>query len=747
MDNLKLSKHFKLQKLIETPNIAEMLPKVDLEKLGDWAVENFRRDLDSRADWEERNVAGMKLAMQVVETKSFPWINCSNVKFPLLTIAALQFLARISIITKGRRLVSVEFAGADPRGEKTAICKRISEHMSLQLTEDFPRWASDDEKLKFAVSIVGSGFKKTYTDLVRGINISEYVPASRVVVDYYCKDIDEANRITHVLSLNKNKIQERVRQGLFLELQEGTEDPAADTFTNSNVSQIAQDEASGIAPPSKVDEFTVLEQHCWYDFDGDGYAEPYIMFVRLDTAQVLRIVARYLDTGDVHRMQDEQKRALEFSLAQLKQKGEEASLAEQSALERQIQALEDDPKNHIVRIDPMLYFTQYVFIPSPDNGFYGLGLGSLLGPTNESVNTLVNQLIDAGTMANSGGGFLGRGVKLKGGKTSFDPFEWKPVDSTGDDLRKSIFPLPVREPSTVLFQLLQLLITYSEKVSGATDIMTGVAPGQNTPAETTRSTVEQGMMLFSGIYTRMYRSFQAELRKLYKLNQLYLQRFPSYWDLTQGPDAIIGKDDYNVHSFRVFPAADATAVSASQRKEKAAQLLALSNSVPGFDKYAVMRNYLEACEYTNIEEIYPKPGSPKAPPPQVNPKVALEQAKLQQKAKEHQDDMQLAIAELKQQAVLNQSKIAEQNAKATKLLKDAEGAETGRQIAMINAEIGAAKVRQEGILRALDALERTQRMGQAEKGEGQPPAKSSPQQQQQSEPAIGANSGDITAGI
>src|SRR5258706_9432508 len=146
------------------------------------------------------------------------------------------------------------------------------------------------------------------------------------------------------------------------------------------------------------------------------------------------------------------------------------------------------PNNHIIRIDPVHYFTKYTFIPSPDGGFYGLGFGALLGPLNQSVDTLVNQLVDAGTMSNSGGGFLARGVKIKGGKSSFDPFEWKPVDSTGDDLRKNIFPLPIREPSNVLFQLLGMLVGYAEKISGATDIMTGVSPGQNTPAETSRNT-------------------------------------------------------------------------------------------------------------------------------------------------------------------------------------------------------------------------------------------------------------------
>ena len=234
--------------------------------------------------------------------------------------------------------------------------------------------------------------------------------------------------------------------------------------------------------------YKILEQHLWLDLDGDDYAEPYIAFVRLDTKETLRVVARFFDEGDVIRKYDQRVR----NLKEMRKKA--VSVAE-SPKEMQDRAdeLTLSEGNEILRITPVKFFTKYTFIPSPDGGFYDLGFSALLGPVNESVNTMINQLIDSGTMNTTAGGFLGRGVKMKGGQTSFNPFEWKPVDSTGDDLRKSIFPLPVREPSTVLLQLLQILVTYGEKVSGATDIMTGISPGQNTPAETSRNTIEQGI--------------------------------------------------------------------------------------------------------------------------------------------------------------------------------------------------------------------------------------------------------------
>ena len=706
---------FKLESIVQNPNLAADISRTVLDNIGRAAVEGYMTDRASRSEWEQRNEKAIKLALQVVEHKNFPWENCSNVKFPILTVAALQFLARVSVLTKGRKLAKVDFTGGDKDGKKYARAQRISKHLSSQLVDEDKNWIDSDEQAKLAASILGSAFKKTYHDQVTGVTHSEHVPVMDFVVDYYCKDIDKAHRITHVLGMDQNALQERVRQGLFLELDAGGDGQVRET----NLLREAADDAQGVRRPATAEggPEEILEQHTWLDFDGDGYAEPYILFVHLGTGQVLRIVARFYDQGDVYRVNDGAVRLLEGKLKELQNpevpEGSpegaappQPDLAEVSKLEKRIHELETSKTNHIIRIQPTLHFTRYLFIPSPDGGVYGLGLGSLLSPMNESVNTLINQLIDGGTMANTAGGFLGRGVKVKGGKMAFDPFEWKPIDSTGDDLRKNIFPLPVREPSAVLFQLLGMLVTYSEKISGATDIMTGVSPGQNTPAETSRNTVEQGMMLFSGIYNRMYRSFKSELEKFYEFNKLFFQYSPQFQDLVYGPNAILAKDDYQGSGFRIVPAASPEAVSTSQRRDKAAMLHQLASTEPGFNRYLVTRDLLEAWDFDNIEAYYPDPKGPNALPPPVNPKVELEKAKLQQAAQEHQDAMQLAVAELKNDIALNEAKIAELQAKATKYLAEAEGVDTGQQIAMVNAQIGAAKAHNEGLMKAAEVLQK-----------------------------------------
>ena len=694
-----------MEKLIEAKNIAEFLTKEELGALGKQVVADYHKDKSTRSDWELRHAKAIKLALQITEAKSFPWVNCSNVKFPSLTIAALQFLARVSLMTKGKKLAKVEVIGNDIDGQKSRQAKRISSHMSLQLTEEDPNWTNSDETAKLACCLVGSTFKKTYYDPVQGINISEHVPAMNFVVDYNTKDIDKAQRATHLIPLSGNDLLERERRGVFLKMSE--EDKTTGSSIEANLLKIEADNAAGIHPEGGLSDgmYDILEQYRWEDYDGDGYKEPYIVSVRQDTEQVLRIVARYSDVGDVHRLND-------LEVLKLDQKAsQETDMKKKSELEKTANALQNSPSNVIIRIDPQLFFTRLVFVPSPDGGIYGLGLGALIGPITEAIDAMLNQLIDAGTMSNTAGGFLGRGVRMKAGKNSFDPFEWKPVDSPGTDLAKNIFPLPVREPSAVLFQLLGLLITYSEKISSSTDIMTGVSPGQNTPAETSRNTVEQGMMLFSGIYARLHRSFTEELRKVYKLNTLFLKRSPRWYELTEGGNAILAPDDYDKNTFRIFPSASPESVSLSQKKEKATMVHQLASTESGFNRYLVTRDLLEAWEIEDIDLKFPDPQSEKAVPPPVNPKVEQDKAELALKQKVHEDEMQLEMLAMEKELALDKAKIEELEAKAKKFLAEAEGVSTGHEIAMLEAQIGAARAHQDAIHKALTLMQKQKEHG------------------------------------
>jgi chaperonin GroES len=567
--------------------------------------------------------------------------------------------------------------------------------MSYQILEEDSDWEEEMDKTLLVQSIMGSAFKKTYFNAVKGYNESELVLPKDLVISYFTKSFEQSRRYTHVLQMTKNDLIERERRGLFLEGNDSVAPLAPSTGLD-----VVKDMSQGLTQTFQGSDtpYTILEQHCWLDLDGDGYEEPYIVYVRHDTSEVKRIVARFY-SDSVQYTTQAQIKVLEDQLAQAQQAKHDKMIAD---IGKEIEKLKET--SLVVYIKAEEYFTKYTFIPSPDGGFYGMGWGLLLGPTNKSIDTLINQLIDAGTLSNTAGGFLGRGAKIRKGDNSFKPFEWKPVDSVGDDLRKNVFPLPVRDPSNVTLQLLQLLISYGEKIGMSVDILTGGNPGQNTPAETSRTMVEQGMKIFSGVYKRTYRSLKDEFRKLYRLNQLFLQDDADFENLTQGEGAKVLVEDYLGNPTDVRPAADPEVVSKQERQTQAANLATRALQVPGYDKYLTEVAFLESMNVPNISKIYPDPKGPNAVPPPPNIKMEEAKMKAQSAQSAHEIKLKLGMAKLMQQADLDRAKIHQMEADVILKLKTAGGIDTGHEIALLNAQIGAAKNHQDGIMQSVKLL-------------------------------------------
>jgi len=655
---MKLDLELDLKELVRMPNIAEALDQEVLDKIGETVHKDFITDLLSRSEWEKRTEESMKLALQVAEAKTFPWPNSSNVKFPLVTIAALQYHARsYPVLIDSQTPVHCRVIGTDMDGSKEKRAERVSQHMSYQILEEDENWEAEMDRVLITQPIIGCAFKKSYFDPILGHNVSENILAKDFVVNYWTKHLDTAPRVTQIQYFSKNDIYERVARGLFSEMDD--ERPAA--VPQSNLS-MAQGKAQGMTAPDSIDDSTpyeVLEQHRYIDFDGDGYAEPYIVFVRRDNKQVLRIVARYFDSS-----------------------------------------IQRDKDGTVLRIVPENYYTKFPFIPSPDGGFYDLGFGVLLGPLNQSIDTLLNQLVDAGTLANTAGGFIARGIKIRGGNMGFAPMEWKHVDSTGDDLRKGIMPLPVREPSQVLFTLLSLLINYGERIGGSVDILTGQNPGQNTAATTVNTMAEQGMKIFSGIFKRTYRSLKDEFKKMYRLNQLYLTGVKEY-NSDKGNN-FIDANDYLGPISDVRPSADPNVVSDTQRVQQAQAMLAIGG--PDMNMYEVKKAYLKAIKVQNIDAILPDPKGPNAIKPGPSEKVQIEMMKQQAKAADSQLQAKLAVMKLAQQVDLQQAKIHKLEADAILAIEQAGGVKTGQDIAMLDAQIGAARARHDGLLSAMKTV-------------------------------------------
>jgi chaperonin GroES len=663
---MNLKDKFDINDLMYEANIADKLCKEDLTAIGVQAVRDFDNDLLSRSSWEKRTEASLKLALQVAETKNFPWANASNVKFPLITIAALQYHARsYPVLIDSDLPVKCRVVGDDKDGLRALRSTRVEQHMSYQLLEEDEDWESEMDKVLITQPIIGCAFKKTYYDPIRKHNISENVLAKDLVVNYWTKSLETASRITHVLQMSRNEIYERVARGLWLDVSDGRPQQMS-SLAMGNGLQNLQDRAQGMQPPEPNDSSTpieMLEQHCHIDFDDDGYAEPYIVYVRRDNKKVARIVARYTKS-DVERNKDDV----------------------------------------ILSIKAEQYFTKYPFVPSPDGGFYDLGFGVLLGPLNESINTIINQLVDAGTMANTAGGFLSRGIKLRGGNYSFNPMEWKHVDTTGDDLRKGIVPLPVREPSQVMFTLLNLLINYGERIGGSVDILSGQNPGQNTPAETTRTMAEQGMKIFNGIFKRTHRSLKQEFRKLYRLNQIFITENTPYVSNAQGTGMVLA-NDYEGPVTDVMPTADPSITSDAQRLNQAMAIAGRVAATPGlYNRYEAEHAFLKAIKVTNIDKILPDPKGPNAIPPPINPKVQIEQLRQQAKQASDQLEMKIALLKLMSEAELNQAHIQklEAEAEAIKIGIATEGEKM--RIQEINTQIALQRERRAGVISAIQTM-------------------------------------------
>lgn len=646
---LNLSKNIELtDEVIASPDITNLFSKEDLDRIAQAINESYQADVQSRQNWIRRTESAMDLAMQIQKDKNFPWAGCSNVAFPLVTVAAFQFHSRAyPALLPDDDIVNCRVIGPDPQGQKTERASRVGEFMSWQLTEQDSDWEEGVDRGLINVPIVGCAFKKTYFNAEKNRNDSQLVLARDLVINYWAKSVECCPTKTHVISLEKNIVFSRIQSGLFRDIREEAWYKDYAQQPEQTYSQAEQDNRAGLTSPQNNSQtpFTFWEQHCWFDFDGDGYAEPYIITVEQSSLCVVRIVCRF-SKEDVDRT--------------------------------------DDGEIRLIRAEE--YFTKIPFIPSPDGGIMDIGFGVLLGPLNESVNTAINQLFDAGTINNTAGGFLGRGAKIRGGVYNFSPFEWNRVDSTGDDLRKSVVPLPTREPSNVMFQLLSLLIEYTEKISGAVDITTGGNPGQNTPAQTSQTMVEQGQKVFSAIYKRIWRAMREEFRKMYVLNGKYLSSESVYFG---GDTKYVTKADFQDTPDAIAPVADKNIMSDTQKFIQASALINIARGNPLYNQDAVNTKFLKALKISDIGAIYL--GTQKAPPMPPSEKIQIEQLKVQMQTNNLQWKKLQFISSLIEQRKLNEAKIVSLYAEATLAMEQAGGVKTGNDIAAFQAQIDALK--------------------------------------------------------
>lgn len=591
-------------------NIAEHLDEDTLNEISDICKRGFENDLQSRSEWEDQIEEWTKLAKQCRETKTFPWPNASNVKYPLLSTAAMQFAARAypSLLPSNGHIVNATVVGKDPTGEKLEKATRVSTYMSYQLLQDMDSWEEGMDKMLMMLPIVGTMFKKTWYDKTCDQIRSELILPKNLVVNNWAKSLHNVERISEIIEMTERIVKEKQNMGVFLDVDLGKPtNPLDPDMSNTGM----------------VDDTTpyhIIEQHTFYDFDDDGYSEPCIITFERVSGTILRIAPRYHKKDIV---------------------------------------MKPDGKG-VGRITPIQMYTKFGFVPNPDGSFYDIGFGVLLGPLNESVNTLINQLVDAGTISSLQSGFIGKSLRLKMGDARITPGEWRPVNATGDDLRKQIVPLPAKDPSSTLFQLMGSLITSGKELASVAEIFTGKMPGQNTPATTTMASIEQGMKVFTAVYKRIFRSLAEEFDKIFDLNFMYLdpQTYVNVLDIQVDPS------DFDRSSCDITPGADPTAISQTEKLLKAQGLMELLQAGQGIlDPIEVFRRILDAQEQPNYEKLFSQAvqQTGQIPPPPPDPKILAlqmksqsEQQKVALQTQQQQQEMELESRDREQQMMQSQ---------------------------------------------------------------------------------------------
>lgn len=624
-----------LRALMAEPNIAAKLPDDQLGKIGEQVVREYMIDDASRSDWKERVDAAMDLAMLVADEKNYPFQGAANIKYPLLTTAALQFNARAyPAIVSGKKVVKCQTWGGDPQGLKAARAKRVSEHMSYQLLSEIPEWEEETDKLLVIVPIVGCCFRKTYYDPALKRTCSRLVMADRFVVNYRARSLNDVPRTTEEMLLYPYEIEERIRSGRFTEfeyanLEHGSEEEETDSET-----------ASAGGDDDRPHMF--LEQHRLLDLDEDGYPEPYIVTVHKASSKVVRIVANFSP--------------------------ETVTLNDRG----------------IVSIRKRDYYTKYGFLPSPDGGFYEMGFGWLLKDIGESINTSLNQMLDAGHVANTQGGLVSASLGLREKKIRLSPGEWK-VLQTSAPLNQSVYPINYPGPSAVLFNLLGLLIDAGREVANVKDVLTGDQPN-TAPATTTLALIEQGMQVFNSIYKRIHRAFKKELEIHAEINvaNVSAEEYTAFFDDVDGetgqPVPYDPAKDYDLSDMDVMPVSDPQVASRAQELARAQFLREWSQGNPLANQPEVQKRVLEAAQIEDVDKLISVPQPD--PLEQIMQELLLKNAVLDASTKEADLDKKDA-------------EITETLTKAMENIARAEGQEEGQQIGRYTAILNAYKAQRQ----------------------------------------------------
>lgn len=532
-------------------NLAEEIDDDSLAKLADDLLEDYEGDLSARRDWLDTYVDGLELLGLKLEDRSEPWEGACNVYHPLMTETLVKFQAETMTETfPASGPVKTQIIGKDTK-EKEEAADRVKEDMNYQLTNVMTEYRPEHERMLWGLGLAGNAFKKVYYDPSLERQVSMYIPAEDLVVPYGASDLESAERVTHVMRKTGNELRKLQVAGFYRDVDLGE--------PTHNLEEVEKKIAEKMGFNATTDNrFKVLEMHVDLDLEGyedeqdgeqTGIALPYVVTIERSTQTILSIRRNWNPDDDT-----KQKRQ---------------------------------------------HFVHYGYVPG--FGFYCFGLIHLIGAFAKSGTMILRQLVDAGTLSNLPGGFKTRGLRIKGDDTPISPAEFRDVDVPSGTIRDNILPLPFKEPSQVLNQLMNQIVDEGRRFASAADLKVSDMSA-NAPVGTTLAILERTLKVMSAVQARIHYAMKQEFKLLKDIIRDYTDDEYSY-EPSEG-DRRAKKSDYD--KVAVIPVSDPNAATMSQKVVQYQAVMQLAQANPDiYDMVELNRQMLDILGVKNAEKLIP----------------------------------------------------------------------------------------------------------------------------------------------
>lgn len=539
-------------------NLAELLPDDVLKPIGLELVGNYKEYKTSRKDWEQSYIQGLDLLGFKYENRTEPFQGASGATHPVLAEAVTQFQAgAYKELLPAEGPVRTQIVGK-PDPQKEAQSQRVKNYMNYELMEKMEEYEPEFDQMLFHLPLAGSTFKKVYYDDLLGRAVSKFIPAEDLIVPYTATSLDDAESIIHTIKISENDLRKQQVGGFYSDVELGP--PGVD---NNDELTKKERELSGTKKTGRQEDiYTLLECHVNLDLEGfedkddelnpTGIKLPYIVTVEESSQKVLSIRRNYEPT---------------------------------------------DPKRNKIH-----YFVHFKFLPGL--GFYGFGLIHMIGGLSRTATAALRQLLDAGTLSNLPAGFKQRGIRVRDEASPLQPGEFRDVDAPGGNLRDAFMPLPYKEPSPTLLQLMGVVVGAGQRFAAIADMQVGDG-NQQAAVGTTVALLERGSRVMSAIHKRLYSAMRTEFKLLSKVFKTYLP--PVYPYDVVGANREIKQADFD-DRVDILPVADPNIFSMAQRVTLAQTELQLATSQPQIHNlYSAYRKMYEALGVKNIDAILPPP--------------------------------------------------------------------------------------------------------------------------------------------